>query len=174
MSAVCRCFCSVGCREEGCWEQKIKINPKRYRKRATLSQKGSKNDQDGVERVSLSPTLCFHLNNMRAAPRLSYIAQLCDITKEIINAEFKAPQSICHLPHNTVPKASYAHLHKAGQRKVTPYWITAKAALLRTAVKTCKCCRRTRRTSAVSGRARPESPYRHDCGNQLCLHAYPT
>ncbi len=52
--------------------------------------------------------------------------------------EFLALQGTFHLPHNTFPSALFRALDQGGfGRKITPYRITAKAALMRTASRTC-------------------------------------
>jgi hypothetical protein len=59
------------------------------------------------------------------------------VTQPIEKEEFMALQRIFHLPHHAFPRNSYYYLLEGGFRKIIPLKVIAKAALIRTAYKTC-------------------------------------
>jgi hypothetical protein len=90
-----------------------------------------------IAKANVAPSVGIDLYSIRAAPTMSYVAQLCDVSPECAKQEFLALQRILHLPHNTFPKEAYYYLHQGGLRKITPLRLTARAAIIRTAHKTC-------------------------------------
>ena len=96
--------------------------------------------------VGLFPTPGFDLYSMRATLRLL----VCRIGLRHHGESHKhrihgfpthLPPPHKHLPQSILCVPPQGGAEESNAWKVTPYWITAKAALFRTAVKTCKRCR---------------------------------
>ena len=68
---------------------------------------------------------------------MSYVPQLCLTNAQVEKEELLALQRIFHLPHHAFPKDSFYYLSEGGFRKTIPISVTAKAALIRTAYRTC-------------------------------------
>lgn len=99
--------------------------------------KNFRNRSQDISRTGIAPSFGTDLYNQKAVPVTSYVSQLCEITLEVEKEELMALQRVFHLPHHAFPCDSYYYLLEGGFRKIIPLKVTAKAALIRTALKTC-------------------------------------